>query len=60
MGGAKLALPFVAESKNALLIWDSWVAGGSISLALLLGLLASLYPSLHASRMDPTEALRAL
>ena len=60
MGGAKLALPFMAESKNAHLIWDSTVAFGSIGLALMLGLLASLYPALHASKMDPTEALRAL
>jgi putative ABC transport system permease protein len=60
MGGAKLALPFMAESKNAHLIWDSTVAFGSIGLAVSLGLLASLYPALHASKMDPTEALRAL
>jgi putative ABC transport system permease protein len=60
MGGARLALPFMAESKNAALFVDGWVAVGSISLALILGLLASLYPALHASRMDPTEALRAL
>ena len=60
MGGAQLALPFMAESKSAHLVWDGWIAGGSISLALLLGLLASLYPALHASKMDPTEALRAL
>ncbi|KAB0665099.1 ABC transporter permease [Oryzomonas japonica] len=60
MGGAKLALPFMAEAKDAKLLWDGWVAGGSIALALVLGLLASLYPALHASRMDPTEALRAL
>jgi putative ABC transport system permease protein len=60
MAGAKVALPFMAESKNAHLLWDGWIAGGSICLALLLGLLASLYPALHASKMDPTEALRAL
>jgi putative ABC transport system permease protein len=60
MGGARLALPFMAESKNVHLLWEGWIAGGSISLALLLGLLASLYPALHASKMDPTEALRAL
>jgi len=60
MGGAKLALPFMAEGRNTHLLWDGWVAGGSIALALALGLLASLYPALHASRMDPTEALRAL
>ena len=60
MGGAKLALPFMAESKNAHLVWDATVAFGSIGLALTLGVLASLYPALHASKMDPTEALRAL
>ncbi|NVN93292.1 MAG: ABC transporter permease [Desulfuromonadales bacterium] len=60
MGGAKLALPFMAESSTAHLIWDTTVAFGSISLAVTLGLLASLYPALHASKMDPTEALRAL
>jgi len=60
MGAAKLALPFMAESTSAHLIWDSTVAFGSIGLALTLGLLASLYPALHASKMDPTEALRAL
>ena len=60
MAGARLALPFMAESKTAFLIWDATVAVGSIGLALTLGLLASLYPALHASKMDPTEALRAL
>jgi putative ABC transport system permease protein len=60
MGGAKLALPFMAESKNAHLVWDGVVAFGSIGLALALGIVASLYPALHASKMDPTEALRAL
>ena len=60
MGGAKLALPFMAEGKNAVLLWDSTVALGSIGLAILLGLLASIYPALHAAKMDPTEALRAL
>ena len=60
MGGAKLALPFMAESRNAQLVWDGTVAIGAIGLALTLGILASLYPALHASKMDPTEALRAL
>lgn len=60
MGGAKLALPFMAETKDAALVWDTTVMAGSIALALIVGMVASLYPALHASRMDPTEALRAL
>ena len=60
MGGAKLALPFMAEAGNASLLWEGWLAGGAVGLSLLLGLLASLYPALHAGRMDPAEALRAL
>ena len=60
MGGAKLALPFMAEAKNAALLWDPLVAAGAVALAVTVGLLASVYPALKASRMDPTEALRAL
>lgn len=60
MGAAKLALPLMAESGKALLVWDMSVAFGSIGLAVVVGLLASLYPAVQASRMDPTEALRAL
>jgi putative ABC transport system permease protein len=60
MGGARLALPFMAEGKQVALVWDSLVAFGSLGLSLTLALTASLYPALHASKMDPTEALRAL
>jgi putative ABC transport system permease protein len=60
MGGARLALPFMAEGKQVALVWDSLVAFGSLGLSLTLALAASLYPALHASKMDPTEALRAL
>jgi len=60
LGGARIALPFMAEGKQVVLVWDSLVAFGSLGLSLTLALLASLYPALHASKMDPTEALRAL
>jgi len=60
MGGAKVALPFMAETSDAALVWDTTVMAGSIALSFVVGMLASLYPALHASRMDPTEALRAL
>lgn len=57
---AALSLPYMAESKNAILVFSWWVGGGALILALFTGLTASLYPALKASRMDPTEALRAL
>lgn len=60
MGAAKLVLPFMAEARNVALVWDSNVLFGSVALSLVVGILASLYPALHASKMDPTEALRAL
>lgn len=60
MGGAKIVLPFMAEGKSVALVWDMTVMAGSIGLALVVGMLASLYPAIQASRMDPTEALRAL
>jgi len=60
MGGARLALPFMAEGKQVALVWDGLVAFGSLGLSLGLALVASLYPALHASNLDPTEALRAL
>jgi len=40
--------------------WTPSLAGGAVVLAVLIGSLASLYPALHASRLDPTVALRAL
>jgi len=60
MAGAKLALPFMSDGNQVQLVWDGLVAFGSLGLSLSLAILASLYPALHASKMDPTEALRAL
>ena len=39
---------------------DPLVAGGAVFLAVLIGILASIYPAMTASRMDPSEALRTL
>ena len=57
---AKLVLPFMAESGSAKLVWDATIGSCSVLLALLLGVLASIYPARQAARMEPTEALRAL
>ena len=54
-----LLLPVLAEA-HAQLVWDGTLAAGSLLLALLVGTLASIYPALHASRLDPTTALRTL
>jgi putative ABC transport system permease protein len=40
--------------------WAPLLGLGAVALAVIIGALASLYPALHAGRMDPTEALRAL
>lgn len=40
--------------------WDPLLAGWALGLALLVGLLGSLYPALRASALDPAEALRSI
>ncbi len=59
MGMTYLILPLMTENEVTL-HWDPVLGGGSVLLALLVGAIASFYPALKASRLDPTEALRAL
>jgi putative ABC transport system permease protein len=59
MGMTRTILPFLAQ-EHPHVVWSLPLGAGALALALLVGMLASLYPALHASRMDPTEALRAL
>ncbi len=59
MLATQAVLPFMAEHQVAL-HWSPVLAGLAMLLALLVGCAASFYPALHASRLDPTEALRAL
>jgi putative ABC transport system permease protein len=60
--GATLGfLPLFTEGHgNRGISLDPVMAGGAILISILLGLAASLYPALMASRLDPNEALRAL
>ena len=51
-------LPLVAH--EAQVAWMPLLGLGAVALAVAIGALASLYPALHAGKMDPTEALRAL
>lgn len=59
MGATRLLLPWLAQS-HPHLVWSPALAGGSVLLAIAVGAAASFYPALHASRMDPTEALRSI
>jgi putative ABC transport system permease protein len=51
-------LPTVA--REAHVAWTPLLAVAAIALAVVTGGLASLYPALHAGKLDPTAALRAL
>ena len=59
MGVTRLILPWLAQGQTQL-VWSPSLAVGSLLLATLVGAAASFYPALHASRMDPSEALRAI
>lgn len=61
MGATRLIMPFMTENHHHVALhWSPALAVMSILMALIVGCLASFYPALHASRLDPTEALRAL
>ena len=59
MGASLLLLPALAGD-GVSVTWAPALAGAAVGLAVLIGAVASLYPALHASRLDPTVALRAL
>ena len=58
-GIAWLAIPFIIQ-ESTLSNLDVTLGGISLILSVALSLLASLYPAVKASRMDPSAALRAL
>ena len=60
LGVTKLSLPFLTTSHSVAVPIDPVLAGAAFTLALVLGLAASLYPAVLAARLDPNEALRAL
>ena len=60
LGFSQIIGPIIAGLKGGKWYVDPVLAMGAILLSSLIGILSSVYPALHASKMDPTEALRAL
>ncbi len=60
LGVSQVIGPMITGMKGGKIFIDPILAMGVIFLSAILGVLSSAYPALHASKMDPTEALRAL
>ncbi len=60
LGLSHFIAPMALGLKEVQWGFDPTLLIGAISLSGIIGVLSSLYPALHASQMDPTEALRAL
>jgi len=60
MGASQVIGPMITGTKGLRISIDPLLAIGAVFLSAFIGILSSAYPALHASKMDPTEALRAL
>lgn len=61
VGATGLLLPLFTQGQgHEAISLDPVMAGAAFLASILLGIAASLYPALMASRLDPNEALRAL
>jgi putative ABC transport system permease protein len=60
IGASAIALPFFSEGQDAAVHLDPMLALGAFVFSLVLGVVASYYPAMVASKLDPNEALRAL
>jgi putative ABC transport system permease protein len=55
-----VAVRFFSSLDHASVAWDPVLCGAAVLLAMVVGLLASVYPAVMAARLDPNTALRSL
>jgi putative ABC transport system permease protein len=60
LGVSHIMGPIITGVKSRSLFIDPLLALGAIFLSSFIGILSSAYPAIHASKMDPTTALRSL
>ncbi len=60
LGVSQIIGPMITGMKGGKILIDPLLAIGAIFLSSLIGILSSAYPAIHASKMDPTVALRSL
>jgi putative ABC transport system permease protein len=58
-GAATSLIPIVTQA-DLPVSWDPLLALWAVTIALVVGMVASLYPAVRAAQLDPTTALRAL
>ncbi len=59
-GISRVVAPMMTGMKGGGFVMDPLLTGGAILLSVLIGGLSSIYPAIHAAKMDPTSALRSL
>ena len=59
LGVSYILGPIITGIKGGGVFIDPVLAVGVVFLSVTMGILSSIYPAIHASKMDPTAALRA-
>ena len=60
LGISQIMGPMITGMKGGKIVFDPLLVTSAICLSAIIGVLSSIYPAIHASKMDPTVALRSL